>query len=74
MIYPAEKPDSVDRYDASKARRNHRWCDPEEIDELRKYMRTGSSYEDEMFIAAAECATGRVLRKKRPGRRPRREK
>lgn len=74
MIYPAEKPNPVDRYDSSKVRRNHKWCDPEEIDELREHIRTGRPYGDEMFIAAAERATGQVLRKKQPGRRSRRVK
>lgn len=47
--------------------------DPEEIDVLREHTRTGRPYGGEMFVAAAERATGRVLRKRRPGR-PRREK
>lgn len=48
--------------------------DPEEIDELRERTRTGRPYGDKTFVAAAESATGRVLRKKQPGRRSRREK
>ena len=43
----------------------------EKIDGLREYTRTGRPYGDRVFIAPVERTTGRVLGKKRLGRRPR---
>jgi len=54
----------------------HHWeeylgSDPTEIDSIRACTRTGRPCGGEEFIRMAESATGRKLRKEKPGRKPR---
>ncbi len=48
--------------------------DPEDIDILREHTRTGRPCGTATFITRAERITGRALKKRKPGRKPKRTK